>query len=355
MDETIPQRKADHLDLCATGDVGFRHKTTLLEQVELVHEAVPELALAEVDTTVELLGKPLRAPLLIAGMTGGTERAKAINRDLAAVAEERGYGFGLGSQRAMLETGLDLGYGVREVAPSCLLLGNLGATQARELSSAEVAELADRVGADGLCIHLNAAMEIIQPEGDRDFSGILDAVGRLARELGMPLLVKETGCGISWRTAKRLADAGIRHVDVSGAGGTSWVAVETERASGEPGRASLGRALREWGVPTAASVAYARRTRPAFQTIIASGGVETGLDVARAIALGAHAAAAARAVLRAWHQGGVNAVHALFDAVEAELRAVMLLAGAENIAALRKVPIIAGDALERWLAAAPRP
>ena len=160
---SISERKADHIDLCADGDVGFAQKTTLLGQVELLHDALPEMHLDGVDLTTELLGKSLNAPIVIAAMTGGTERAKAINRQLALVAETRGYGFGLGSQRPMLENADDPSYLVRDVAPTTLLLGNLAAVQARDLPTERVAELCDAVGADAMCIHLNPAMELVQP------------------------------------------------------------------------------------------------------------------------------------------------------------------------------------------------
>ncbi|HSN96775.1 MAG TPA: type 2 isopentenyl-diphosphate Delta-isomerase [Candidatus Nanopelagicales bacterium] len=344
----IGGRKADHIELCATGDVGFRAKTTLFDEVELVHEALPEMSLDAVDTSTLVLGKRLRAPILIAAMTGGTERAQGINRELAEIAEERGYGFGLGSQRAMLNgSPTSVTYEVREVAPSTLVLGNIGGVQARSLSTEAVAELVAQVGADALCVHLNPAMELVQPEGDRDFGGVLEALERLSAELSVPVVAKETGCGIGPRTAARLARAGVRHVDVSGSGGTSWVAVETARAAGT-GRA-LGEALRDWGIPTAASVAIVRATRPRFRTIIATGGVSTGLDVARALVLGAHAGGIARPVLQALMSGGREAAIRFLDQVEAELRAVMLLVGARDLSTLRKVPAVLGPGLRRWL------
>jgi len=342
----IAGRKADHIELAATGDVGFRAKTTLLEEVELVHEALPEMSLDAVDTSALVLGKRLRMPLIIAAMTGGTERAQGINRELARIAEERGYGFGLGSQRAMLKGDTAATYEVRAVAPTALVLGNIGAVQARSLSTETAAELVAQVGADALCVHLNPAMEIVQPEGDRDFAGALDAVAQLAASLSVPVVAKETGCGIGPLTARKLAKAGVRHLDVSGAGGTSWVAVETARASGS-GRA-LGEALRDWGVPTGASVVVARTMRPRFRTIIATGGVSTGLDVARALVLGAHAAGIARPVLQALVSGGREEALRFLDQVEAELRAVMLLVGARDLATLRRVPVLLGPRLRRW-------
>ena len=198
-----------------------------------------------------------------------------------------------------------------------------------------------------MCLHLNPAMELVQPDGDRSFVGVLDALGRLAAELPVPVVVKETGCGLGWRTAERLARAGIRHVDVSGAGGTSWVAVERERAEGL-GRA-VGETLSDWGIPTAAAVAYAAHAEPAFETIIATGGIRSGLDVARAMALGAHAAGLARPVLQAFDSGGRQGVCALFDRIEAELRAVMLLVGARTLSGLRSVPFLVTGELCDWL------
>ena len=347
MTDTTSRRKADHLELCLHGEVGFRSKTTLLEAVELLHDPLPELGLETVDISTPLLGKRLRAPLVIAAMTGGIERAAELNRELASVAEERGYGFGLGSQRAMLEPGRAESFLVRSHAPHCLLLGNLGGVQACALGSAVVAELAARVGADAMCIHLNPAQELVQPGGDRSFVGVLGMLQRLGGELGLPVVVKETGCGLGWRTARRLAAAGIRHVDISGSGGTSWVAVERQRATGSAQQ--LGETLADWGVPTAAALAYAAAAEPAFATIIATGGIRTGLDVARAIALGAHAAGLARPVLQAFDAGGRAGVCALLDRVEAELRAVMLLVGASCLDELRAAPFVARAPLGDWL------
>ena len=344
----IASRKADHIDLCATGDVGFHAKTTLFGDVELVHDALPELSLDGIDTSVTLFGKKLRAPLLIASMTGGTDRARDINRELARIAEERGYGFGLGSQRAMLRAEeAAVTYAVREAAPTALVLANLGAVQARDLPTADVEALVQKVGADALCLHLNPAQEIVQPGGDRDFRGCTDALARLTAELGVPVIAKETGAGIGPRAAARLARAGVRHVDVSGAGGTSWVAVETQRTP-EEGRA-LGEALREWGVPTAAAVAFARRARPRVKPIIAPGGVASGAAVAKAIALGAHAAGIARPVLKALTSGGREGALRFLAEVEAELRAVMLLVGAATVADLRRADLVTSGVFARWM------
>jgi isopentenyl-diphosphate delta-isomerase len=253
----------------------------------------------------------------------------------------------------MLRDEKDDTYSVRDVAPTTLILGNIGAVQARELSTDAVTNLAGRVGADAMCVHLNPAMEIVQPGGDRYFAGALGAIERLVEELEIPVVAKETGCGIGPRTARRLARVGVRHIDVSGAGGTSWVAVETERAA-DNARA-LGEALRDWGVPTAASVMIAKRARPRFATIIATGGITSGIDAAKAIALGAHAAGIARPVLQALLAGGRKAALDFLIQVEAELRAVMLLVGAGSVRALRKTPVLLRGDLPNWAALARSP
>ncbi len=348
---SIGDRKADHLAICAQEDVGFRGRSTLLGDVRLVHDALPDLALADVDTSVTLLGKKLRAPLVVAAMTGGTEEAGRINRELAGIAEERGYGFGLGSQRAMhVRPGTGATYKVREAAPTTLVLGNVGVVQARAMTTGQIQALVDEVGADALCVHLNPAMELVQPGGDRDFSRGVDTIARLVAEVGVPVVIKETGCGLSPAVGRRLLGAGVRHVDVSGAGGTSWVGVETRRAeaTGDLRARELGESLWDWGIPTAASIALLSPL--GFESIIATGGVATGLDVARAIALGAAAAGIARPVLRALTSGGRSGALALLQAVEDELRAAMLLTGSRDLAALRKAPRVLVGELPAWIA-----
>lgn len=356
----IGQRKADHLALCATDEVAFRTKTTLFEQVRFVHDALPDLDAGELDTSCTLLGKPLKAPLVIAAMTGGTDQAAQINRELASIADEHGFGFGLGSQRAMHvrpDEGTKSSYSVREVAPKALILGNLGVVQARQMTLAEIEALVRAIGADALCIHLNPAMELVQPGGDRDFRGGLDTIAAAVRELPFPVIVKETGCGLSTRVGERLIGAGVRHVDTSGAGGTSWVAVETKRAEAAQDHAAraLGEALWDWGIPTAASIGMLAPL--GFETIIATGGVTTGLDVARAIALGASAAGIARPVLKALTAGGRAGAVAYLEGVLTELRAIMLLTGSRDVAALRGAQRILGAELRLWIEAtgAPRP
>jgi isopentenyl-diphosphate delta-isomerase len=344
--ENIPRRKADHLDLAINEDVAFCRTTTLFACVRLVHDALPELCLDSIDLSVAVLGKRLRAPLLIAGMTGGTRRARDINRTLASIAQERGYAFGLGSQRALLkDRSLCDTYEVRDVAPDALLLGNLGGVQLAQMSVQEVEDLVGLVGADALCIHLNPAMELVQPEGDRDFRGVLDSLGRIAADLSVPVVAKETGCGLSRCVARRLATAGIRHVDVSGAGGTSWVAVESHRAAAE--QRGIGETFREWGIPTAACLAFVAQA--GFHTVIASGGVVSGLDVARAIALGATAAGLARPLLKALDSTGSQGVRDRLTQIEGELRTAMFLTGSAQLDALRRAPRVIVGELAEWM------
>ncbi|MBX2798229.1 MAG: type 2 isopentenyl-diphosphate Delta-isomerase [Myxococcales bacterium] len=342
----ISQRKAEHLDLCATDDVAFKGKTTLLEQVGLVHEALPEMAVSEVDLSTTFAGKQLSAPVIIAAMTGGTERAEAVNRGLAQVAQELGIGFGFGSMRPLLQDGIATGYQVRDVAPDALVLGNLGVVQAREASTQQIADLVGGTGCDALCVHLNPAMEVIQPEGDDDFRGGLDTLRRLVEGLDVPVIAKETGCGLSRRTAEQIATTGVRSVDVSGAGGTSWVGVETLRARARTRR--LGELFWDWGIPTGGSVA---QLSGLGLEISATGGLSHGLDVARAIALGATVGGLARRFLMAFNDGGMETARAAAEEVIDELLVACLLTGSRTPEALRAQPVVLGADLQRWVVA----
>ncbi|MGD9765503.1 MAG: type 2 isopentenyl-diphosphate Delta-isomerase [Candidatus Binatia bacterium] len=344
----LRERKRSHLDLCRTTAVEYPGKTTLFEEVELIHNAVPELSWADVDTSVEFLGKRLRAPLLITGMTGGTEDAFDVNRDLALVAERCGIAFGLGSQRVMQrEPHTAWTFEVREFAPSVVLLANLGLNQAAQQPTAAVHDLIAAVGADALCLHLNPAQEIVQPEGDRDFRGGLAALARLAHELPVPVIAKETGCGVSRSVGAALRDAGVRYVDVSGAGGTSWVRVEALR--GDERSRALGELFAGWGIPTAASLAMLRELG---LELIASGGVRNGLEMAKAIALGAHLCGAALPIYRAYRAGGIDGAAALIEQLVEGLKTAMLLTGVRTPLELTRQPLVLGPQLRAWTQAA---
>jgi isopentenyl-diphosphate Delta-isomerase len=344
----IRKRKADHLALVASGEVDFRHKGTLLDDVTLIHQALPEMHFDEVDLSTPLLGKTLRAPVLVAGMTGGTPEAAAVNQDLARAAQALGLGFGLGSQRAMLlHPELAWTYQVRDVAPDILLLANLGMVQARQMSTAAVRELTRAVGADALCIHLNPAMELIQSGGDRDFRGGIETLRRLSNELGIPIIAKETGCGISRSAGLAARNAGAAAIDVSGAGGTSWVGVETKRADPRDGSMELGEEFWDWGIPTGASVVMCADLGI---PIIATGGLRSGSDVSRALALGATAGGLAAPALRAQRDGGYDGALRFLQGVVTAVRTAVFLSGCRTCAQLRTAPKVIGPRLHAWIA-----
>jgi isopentenyl-diphosphate delta-isomerase len=343
----IVKRKADHIEVAASGRADFA-KTTLLEHVHLVHQALPELGVDDVDLSTELVGKRLAAPLLITGMTGGTPEAAAINRDLARAAQSAGVAFGVGSQRAMDEhPELTSTYQVRDVAPDVVLLGNLGGVQALAMGPAKVVELAKRIGADAIAIHLNPGQEMIQPKGDRDFRGVRDGIARLVAHSPLPVIVKETGCGLSREAAGALMAIGVRTVDVAGAGGTSWVAVEAVRASTtDPGAAALGSELWDWGIPTAVSVVACAS---AGLAAIASGGMRSGYDIARAIALGARLGGMAAPMLRARQAGGEEGVRAAIAQIVGTLRTICVLTGSKTASDLSRAPRHLGAPLRHYL------
>jgi isopentenyl-diphosphate Delta-isomerase len=348
-DSTTPLRKDAHLDLCAADEVEPAGNSTLLEHVHLVHCAMPELSIDEVSLDTPWWGKTLRAPLLVTGMTGGSERARSVNRELAQVAERRGLAFGVGSQRAMAEhPELLRTFAVRDVAPNVLLLGNIGLRQGISLGVDGVRRLMDAIGADGMALHLNAGQELTQPEGDRDFRGGYSLVQSLSASLGEHFLVKETGCGLSPQVARRLADCGVRTLDVSGLGGTSWVRVEQLRIQGGPAR-ELGELFSSWGIPTAAAVASVRRAVGPHVRLIASGGVRNGLEVAKVLALGADVAGMALPLFRAQQAGGIPAAEAAVDTVVSALRQAMLLTGSRTVAELRNQPKVVAGPLKDWM------
>lgn len=340
----IVNRKLSHFDLCAHQEVEFREKTTWLEHVELVHQPLTETRLEDIDLSVEVMGKRLNFPLIITGMTGGADEVGIFNRDIASLADRLGIGFGVGSQRVMLRyPEMRHTFNVRPVAPNLLLLGNIGIAQARELTTRQVVDLAESIGADAMCVHLNTAMEIIQEHGDHDFRRSIDTIERLVSESGIGIIVKETGCGFARESGKRLASAGVTWVDVSGAGGTSWVAVETLR---NRALRQLGEAFWDWGIPTAASVCELRDMN---LNLIASGGIRTGLQAVRALALGARLVGVALPVLRAYVSGGIDGVETFFNSFFAEMRAAIMLCGCKGVADLDPRHAVISGALLDWV------
>ena len=338
------KRKRDHLEPFREGGVSARRATTWFECLSFVHCALPELDIDELDLSTSFADHRFRAPLFITGMTGGTPEAGRINRSLAKAAERMGIGFGLGSQRAMLESPeLADSYRVRDVAPTVFLAGNLGGAQVAETAVEKIQGLLDDVSADALCVHLNPAQELMQPEGDRRFRGVLRAIGALAGALDRPVIVKEVGAGISREVGLRLRDVGISHIDLAGSGGTSWVGVELKRRGAEedPNLA----AFWDWGVPTAAAVAD---LADCGLQLIASGGIRTGLDVARALALGATLAGVASPVIQAYFREGETACQRALESIIDGLRTAMLLTGSRTLDELRRAPRVISDPLLNW-------
>lgn len=334
-------RKQQHVELALTRDVGFRRKTTGLETLQFEHNALPELNLADIDPSTAFLGHHCNLPLFVSCMTGGYPGALSINRRLAEVCEEACIPMGVGSQRQALE---DPRYHrtfrvVREVAPTIPVMGNIGAAEVARMQTAEPAQrLVDLVGANALAVHLNPLQELLQPEGNPVFAGVLAGIERLVRSLRVPVVVKEIGAGLSAGVVTRLLNAGVRHIDVAGAGGTSWAGIEILR--GKPGASRD--FFWDWGIPTAqalAAVAPLKSPSRPF-TLIASGGIESGVDIARCIALGADMTGAARPLLQTLRQGGTRGLRRLLEQWTAELRAVMFLTGSRTITDLAHASLI---------------
>ncbi len=347
MSDDIHNRKKSHIEIASSERGRFARTTTLLDEVTLVHQGLPELSLDEIDTSIELFGRRLSAPLMIGAMTGGTNEAARINKDLAGLASSLGIGFCLGSQRIMVERPeTESSFQVRDVAPNALIVGNIGVVQARAMDPVQVSRLVDAVGADAMAVHVNPAHELIQADGDRDFRGCVDTTGELASILPVPVIVKETGCGLSRQAAEALVGRGVLHVEVGGAGGTSWVKVEKERQTAQGKHTEkIGDVLGEWGIPTAASLSLLSDLP---LTMIAGGGIRDGLDMARAVSLGATACAVAQPVLAAYRDGGVAGVRSLLEEMIGAFRAICLLTGSANSGALRDATRIIGPNLERW-------
>ena len=334
----ISDRKLEHLLICENYDVEIKNKTTGFEDIELVHNVLPEVDKNQIDLSTSVFGKKLDSPLFITAITGGHPAAKTINKQLAIAAENNNIALGVGSQRAACEhPELEDTYTVvRENAPNCLLVGNIGAPQ---LNLAEKAvEILD---ADILAIHLNPLQESIQPEGDLDARGYLDLISQITKTVDIPVLAKETGCGISQESAKRLVDAGVDYIDIEGAGGTSWAAVETYRSDDK----YLGEIFWDWGIPTAISTAEV--TNAVNVPVISSGGIRTGLEAAKAIALGADAVGMALPFLK--NSSSQEQLNKFINRFNDSLRIAMFLVGASNIEELKQSNLVIRGKTKEWL------
>jgi isopentenyl-diphosphate Delta-isomerase len=332
------QRKKEHLELCldptdVTGSAG-----TGLDHYSFVHNALPELDIEELDIRTNFLGKQLKAPLLISSMTGGFDLARRVNRNLAAAAQELGLAMGVGSQRVAIEApAVADSFEVRDVAPDILLLGNLGAVQLNYGYTIDHCRKAvAMIGADGLILHLNVLQEAVQPEGNRNFKGLGQKIAEVCEQLEVPVVAKEVGSGISAEVAVRLKRAGVKAIDVAGRGGTSWYAVEARRAAkqGKPAETTF----TDWGIPTEEALVTVRQAVPDLQ-IVASGGLRTGLDIAKAIALGADLSAFGQPLLAAALESPDKVIEFILAIIQ-EIKIAMLCVGAKNLDELKKIPLV---------------
>ncbi len=338
---THEKRKEAQLLACLNGDVRGRGITTGFERYRFTHQALPEVNWREIDLSTTLLGKPLRAPVVISAMTGGCRMGADINRNLALAAQELGLAMGVGSQRAaIVDPELAYSYRVRGFAPDILLLGNLGAGQLNmDFGLAECRQAVEMINADALCLHLNGLQEVFQGSDDHNFKGLSSKIASICGELGVPVVAKEVGWGISAEAAAALANAGVAAIDVAGAGGTSWYMVEQLSAGVTRDEAERS-PFAAWGIPTAESLVQAAgsvREMP----LIASGGIRDGVDAAKAIALGARAVGIAQPLLRPATESAA-AVMAVLEEFILELRTAMFCIGARNIEELRRTPHLVG-------------
>jgi isopentenyl-diphosphate delta-isomerase len=324
------QRKREHLKICLEEDVAFRSVRTGLEHLYLIHQALPELALEDIDLSCYFLGRHLRAPLLISAMTGGTPSAEMVNRNLAVAAQATGVAMGVGSQRAAL-AGEDLiaTYAVRDVAPDILLLANLGAVQLNyEHGVDECRQAVEMIQADALVLHLNPLQECLQFGGNTNFRGLLRKIETVCSKLSVPVIAKEVGWGLSAQAARMLADAGISALDIAGAGGTCWAEVEKLRIGADSQR-RVAESFSDWGIPTADSIRWVRET-VADIPIIASGGIRTGVEVVKALCIGARICGMAMPLLKPATVSDGHVVDRL-EEITLEIRIAMLCSGARTL------------------------
>lgn len=328
-------RKADHLRICLEDEVQFRNLTNGLENYRFSHSCLPEIDLEEINISTNFLHKTLKAPLLISSMTGGTEQAKMINCRLAVAAQKYGLAMGVGSQRIAVENPeVAHTFNVRSLAPDAMLFANLGAVQLNyTYGLKQCLRAIDILEADALILHLNPLQECIQPNGDTNFKGLLQKIEQLCQQIDVPVIVKEVGNGISLNMATKLIEAGVDAIDVAGAGGTSWAKVESERAENSLQR-KLGKTFADWGISTAECIIQIREQYQDLP-LIASGGLRDGMEVAKAIALGADIAGLAFPFLQAASESE-QAIDDLIELLIAEIKIVLFCTGNANLAKLKR-------------------
>jgi len=351
LDNSIEERKADHIEICLEEDVQARRATTGFEDVSLVHKALPEISREKIDLSTTVFGYKFSAPLFVGAMTGGTAKATKLNAAIAEAVEELNLGMGVGSQRVAIDNPkLERSFTVvREKAPTAFIVANIGGPQlVGKYGVKEAKKAVEMVQANALAIHLNALQEAVQPEGDTNYSNLLQKICKVAQELDVPVIVKETGAGIAAEDAAMLEAAGVAGIDVAGVGGTSWAAVEYYRAKARQDVFSqrLGETFWDWGLPTAVSLV--ETVKSVNLPVIASGGIRNGIDVTKALALGASLASATYPFMQPATKSSEDVKNALRYLV-GEVRNAMFLVGANSIQKLQKVPVVLTGKTSEWL------
>jgi isopentenyl-diphosphate delta-isomerase len=349
--EETEKRKADHIKICLNEKAQARKATAGFEDVHFIHRALPEVDKAKIDLSTTVFGHKFSAPLIVGAMTGGTAEATRINAAIAEAVERLQLGMGVGSQRAAIEDSkLEKTFAIaRKKAPTAFLIANIGGIQlVHGYGVKEVKKAVEMIDADAVAVHLNALHEAVQPEGQTNFKGVLAKIGEIAGELDKPVIVKETGAGIAAEDAKKLEAAGVKAIDIGGTGGTSFAAVEYYRTTGQKNSVQhfLGDVFWDWGIPTVVSLA--ETTQTVKIPVIASGGVRTGRDVAKALALNACLASVSQPALQAAVKGAKDTENMLSLLIE-ELRDVMFLVGAKKVENLAKTPIVITGKTAEWL------
>jgi isopentenyl-diphosphate delta-isomerase len=344
-------RKSDHIKICLEENVQHCHATTGFEDICFVHKALPEIERSKVNLTTTAFDHKFSVPLMVEAMTGGIVDAMKINSAIASAVEELGLGMGVGSQRAAIEKqSLEKTFAIaRKKAPTAFLIANVGGPQlVKGYGVKEAKKAVDMMNADALAIHLNALQEVVQPEGETSFKGVLNKIGEISQALDVPVIVKETGAGVAAEEAKLIASMGVAGIDIAGVGGTSWAAVEYHRAKKKHDELhqGLGNVFWDWGIPTAISLV--ETSQSVSTTIIASGGIRTGIDVAKALSLGANLAGMAHPILFAATKGPREVKKMLQVAIEG-LKNAMFLVGAESVLDLREIPLVMTGKTAEWL------
>lgn len=350
MTDETKKRKREHIRISLNRNVQARNVTTGLEDIHFVHKALPEVDKSKINVSTNVFNHKFAAPLVVGAITGGAQEATRINATIAEAVEKLGLGMGVGSQRAAIEDKrFEKTFSMaRKKAPTTFLIANIGGVQlvnGYDLKEAEKA--VDMIQADALAIHLNSLQEAVQPEGQTNFQGVLGKVSELATTLDKPVIAKETGAGIAAEEAEKLENAGAKGIDVSGAGGTSFAAVEYYRTGKKNTfQRRLGDVFWDWGIPTAMSIIEVSQS--VNIPVIASGGIRDGVDVAKALALGATLTSLSQPILRVADEGVKETVDALSLLME-ELRNVMFLVGAASIQDLRRTPLVIAGRTAEWL------